>query len=166
MAQSFLTDGKNIETVNTISSTSSATDPYNIFALRLLKSTNNFPLCIATGTCSEIALPETPNVPQPPVDPNEGNGVDGFSLRQQLFKVNFNTIYSNTSNLPTHTDTSDKRYLIREVYLPDGKQIDITIDMKTKGLIVTTITGDTGFDRPLIKTTTYEKNKFIKTVYS
>jgi len=41
--------------------------------------------------------------------------------------------------------------------LEDNKTIRVVADSRTKGTIVTTISGDTGYDYDLIKTTTYNK---------
>ena len=162
MGQSFLTgDTTNVyeDSLNTSSVTDtdlSSTVASDKVIYEVTMSTNNYPLCKLTDDCQEFTIPEE-------VDTTL---IENPTLLSRQFKITFESIYENLASFRSETNTSDRRYLIRKDYLPDDKVITIITDMRTSGSIVTKITGDTGYDFTLVKTTTHVKGVKIDVVYS
>jgi len=79
----------------------------------------------------------------------------------------FEYIYKNIASYPYNTTiTDDNRYLVREYTLDVDKSITVTVDMRTSGIVITKISGDTGYDKTLVKTTLFNGHTQISTSYT
>ena len=87
-------------------------------------------------------------------------------ILSKSLKLTYETLYQNIASLDNHTNMIDKRYFIKTYYLDASKTITVTNDMRDLGLIISTISGDTGFDKELVKTTRYVKNSHIDVTYT
>jgi len=76
------------------------------------------------------------------------------SLTDRSNGITYGKIYNNILNYPSDTNTIDKKYYIRTYYLPDGKTTTVTVDMRTSGVIITTLSGDVPGGIPFNKKTT------------
>lgn len=128
------------------------------FNKTILKSTNNYTLCMLNNTCVDDT-----NLP---IDPTIGP-TDGITdLNTRTVGITFETIYKNIASYPNSIDMTNKKYIIKVFYLGDNKQINVTVDMLIEGKIITTISGDTGYEKNLIKTILITDNIKIDTVYT
>jgi len=128
------------------------------FNKTILKSTNNYTLCMLNNTCVDDA--------GIPVDPTIGP-IDGITdLNTRTVGITFETIYKNIASYPNSIDMTNKKYITKVFYLGNNKQINVTVNMLTEGKIVTTISGDTGYEKNLIKTILITDNIKIDTVYT
>lgn len=128
------------------------------FNKTVLKSTNNYTLCMLNNTCVEEGdLPV-----DPAIGPTDGN----IDLNTRTVGITFETIYKNIASYPNSIDMTNKKYITKVFYLGNDKQINVTVDMLTSNKIVTTISGDTGYDKNLIKTILITDNIKIDTVYT
>lgn len=91
---------------------------------------------------------------------------DTSNTQTTPLKDSYETLYQNITSYDSHTDMTDSRYFIRVYQLPDNKEITVITNMRDFGKIVSSISGDTGYDRVLVKTTRYVKNSHIDTVYT
>lgn len=87
-------------------------------------------------------------------------------LLSKTLRLTYETLYQNIASLNNHTDMIDSRYFIRTYFLDETRTITVTTNMHNLGSIVSTISGDTGFDKVLVKTTTYVKSSHINVVYT
>jgi len=90
---------------------------------------------------------------------------DSYLLNRTL-KITYETLYQNIASLNNHTNMVNSRYFIRTYFLENDKTITVITDMSTIGTIISTISGDTGYNKKLVKTTTYVKNSHIDVVYT
>lgn len=122
-----------------------------------LGGTNNYALCKLNHNCTET---------DPDLDPTNGP-IDILSdLISRTAGVTFETLYKNIASYPSEIDASNKQYIITKYYLEESKIITVTVDVPDKTRITTTISGDTGYDNPLVKIVTIEPNRKINTVYT
>lgn len=161
MKNNFLTkDYSNRYSINIPSKTNivvpSNVAVYNKYAKSV---SNNFRICkwLEYIDCEETSVPTGNVVVQ--VDPAN-------HLLNKTLKLTYETLYQNIASLDNHTDMRDPRYFIRTYYLDNSKTITVITNMRDLGVIVSTISGDTGFDKVLVKTTTYVKNSNIDVTYT
>ena len=130
----------------------------NIYNNTILNSTNNYPICYHTMTCDEN------NVPY--IDPTIGPNLNTFNSISRIVNITFEYIYKNTANYPHKLNISNKKYITKKFYLENNKVIDVIVDMLVKNVITTTISGDTGLNKTLVKTTVMNSDKTVDTVYN
>lgn len=115
----------------------------------------NYPICKLTGTCEETS----------PIDPSTGPVDTTNDLITRTLGITFETIYKNLASYPYNIDGSEKNYLKKTYYLENNKKIIVEVDGKTPNQVIITITGDTGYTNPLIRTTIVTGNN-INTIYN
>lgn len=125
------------------------------FLNNVLSATNNYPL---VGGLSG-GLDGT-------IDPEAGPGEGSTDLTTRLLGVTFEKIYKNIASYPYRINISNKKYITKTFFMGNNKTITVVIDMLVKNVITTTITGATGYDRPMVKTTVITPKTRIETVYS
>lgn len=121
---------------------------------------NNWPLCAEDPECNNAE--ETPTELDPTL-PQDGLGDCDITTR--TYGVTFESIRQNIASYNYHTDLNDIKHLIRTYYLDGDKTITQEVDMRTPGVVYTKLSGDTGFEQTLVKTTIYTNNRIFDTVY-
>jgi len=131
----------NITLTIPVSTTSSSSNVVtNLYTAVVTDASNNYPLDI--NSTSYVA-PDTTTTTLPPAD----------TLKSRTASVTYETLYKNIASYPYTTDSSTTKLLTRVHTLTDGSTITVVTDMTTQDVIVQTITGNTGYSNPLIKTT-------------
>ena len=99
-------------------------------------------------------------IPVPPdaTDPTEGPEDSTSNIIDRNSKLTFETIYQNLASYPNEIDISDPTYMTKVFYMEDNKRIDIIIDIREDGKILTTMSGDLGIDNvdSIIKDVRYD----------
>ena len=129
------------------------------FDKKVRLSLNNWPLCVYDPNCEDLPDTNTGTTPE------QGGDTIG-DLDDRTYGVTFETIRQNIASFNFDTDLSDKKHLIRTYYIGDGKTITQEVDMRTLGVIYTKLSGDTGYDGTLVKTTHYTNSRQFSTTYS
>ena len=120
-------------------------DAKAIYDKRMLQATNNKPLCRDNDLCGDENTND--ETPEEIVRDNVA-----ISINSRSSKVTFETIRKNLASLNYETNYKSSKYITKIYYLSTEKQIILTTDMQTKGLIISKLTGDTGFEKTLVKT--------------
>jgi hypothetical protein len=131
------------------------------------KAENNNPLCRLTGNCTDITnLP--PTDPEPPVDPEypPAHTAEYIAMNNALTSVTFERIYKNMGSFPVTTDKSNKKLMTKTYKINSTDTVLAVIDRTIKNKIVTTLTGKTGYPKPLIKTILLDGADIINTTYT
>jgi hypothetical protein len=115
----------------------------------------NYTICKLKGNCEETSA----------IDPSTGPVNTTNDLVTRTSGVTFETIYKNLASYPCDIDSSEKNYLKKTYYLENNKKIIVDVDGKTPNQVIVTITGDTGYTKPLIRTTIVTGSN-IKTTYN
>ena len=84
-------------------------------------------------------------------------------LFSRTLKVTVETLLKNIASYNYKTDMSDRKYHIKTYYLEDNKKINITVDMKDSKHIIYKISGDTNYDKVLIKDIVIKDDEIITT---
>ena len=145
------------------------------YVIRVIKTLNNFPLCNNNVVCDDILDSMVDDVlttsdtivtdTGTTTTTNTGNTTIINNITNVNIEDTYELIYKNIKSYPSITDVSDRRYFIKTFSLPDGGTIVLTTDMRTKGIIISTLSGDVPDNIPLTKTTTIT-NGNIEVMYS
>jgi len=148
------TDDYLLTDTTTLSATATTDEAVTAFNEKVKLTLSNYPLAVVNDVVPATVVTEV-------VVTNSDN-----TLLTRSLTVTFETIYKNLASLPSTTDMSNNKYLTQVYTLPDLTTITVVVDMLTPGLIVTTISGNTGYTSKLVKTTTYVKHVTIDVTYS
>jgi len=84
-------------------------------------------------------------------------------LFSRTLKITVETLLKNIASYNYKTDMSDRKYHIKTYYLEDNKKINIIVDMRDSKHIIYKISGDTGYDKVLIKDIVIKDDEIITT---
>lgn len=164
MANSNFYEGYETTPYNIISETSTIRQQdssiNNVYAQDVRLTLNNWPLCAYDSNCinNDPTIVNDPTIPQ--------DNFENCNLQTRTYGVTFETIRQNLASYNYSTDLTDIKHLFRTYYLEDSKTILQEVDMRTPGIVITKLSGDTGYASTLVKTTTYNNNREFSTTYS
>lgn len=121
---------------------------------------------------SSAKVNNAPLSPSTGLDPTVGPVGDSSDLATRLLGVNFEQIAKNLASYPSRSDLTVSGQYTKTYYMDSTGTDTITVTtvftkLSTVSLKkVTTITGKTGYDTSLIKTTIYIRNTVMDVVYS
>jgi len=146
-----------VATEDTTVAPESMTNQYYDFKEML--TLNNYPLCAYDPNCNTGLTPPVvvdPSLPLPGKD---------CGLLSRTYGVTFETIRQNIASYDYSTNLNNIKHLIRTYHLEDGKSITQEVDMRTFGVVVTKLSGDTGYPDVLTKTTIFTPLREFETTY-
>jgi hypothetical protein len=110
--------------------------------------TGNNPLCVLASICTvDSGNYDGTYENDPTVGPSDGE----TNLLTRIISETFESIYKNLASLPSTDDWKTDDLIKKTFFLGDGKEIHVETDMRTQDIIITKLTGDTGYDTTLYK---------------
>jgi len=94
---------------------------------------------------------------------NDTSNIYTPDLFSRTLKVTVETLLKNIASYNYKTDMTDRKYHIKTYYLENDKKINITVDMRDSKHIIYKISGDTDYDKVLIKDIVIKDNEIITT---
>jgi len=99
-----------------------------------------------------------------PIDPTNGPTYDDRDFVSRNLGITFEKIRQNIMTYPSRTVISNPLLLVKTFYLENNKTITVSTDISIAGRVTTTMSGDTTFDKPIIRIKVFDSEK-IDTVY-